>query len=84
MRQVLAVVAVALAVSLVWAPVTSAQTKWVRGTVVSVAGDTCGEGGGQGLTFKVDKSTVLTARGLGRRSARPRRAGQAASSSRTS
>ncbi len=40
MRHVLAVVAVALAVSLVWVPMTSAQTKWVRGNVVSVAGDT--------------------------------------------
>ena len=40
MKKVLAVVAVALVAALVCAPVTSAQTKWVRGTVVSVAGDT--------------------------------------------
>ena len=67
MRQVLAVVAVALAASLIWAPMTSAQTKWVRGTVVSVSGDTfVVKAAGKDLTFKVDKSTVLTARGAGK------------------
>ncbi|MCU0251142.1 MAG: DUF5666 domain-containing protein [Vicinamibacterales bacterium] len=67
MRQVLTVVAVALVVSLVWAPVTSAQTKWVRGTVVSVTGDTfVVKAAGQEMTFKVDTSTELTARGAGK------------------
>jgi hypothetical protein len=67
MRQVLTVVAVALVVSLVWAPVTSAQTKYVRGTVVSVTGDTfVVKAGGTDMTFKVDKATELTARGAGK------------------
>jgi hypothetical protein len=67
MRQVLAVVAIALVVSLVWAPVASAQTKWVRGTVVSVTGDTfVVKSAGKDMTFKVDKTTYLEARGAGR------------------
>ena len=67
MRQVLTVVAIALVVSLVWAPVTSAQTKYVRGTVVSVTGDTfVVKAGGTDMTFKVDKATELTARGAGK------------------
>ena len=74
MKHVLAVVAAALAVSLVWVPMTSAQTKWVRGNVVSVAGDTLVvKAEGRDWTFKVDKSTVLTARGAGRRRRKPRR-----------
>jgi hypothetical protein len=66
MKQVLAVVALALVASLVCAPVTFAQTKWVRGTVVSVAGDTfVVKAAGKDMTFKVDKATQLTARGAG-------------------
>jgi hypothetical protein len=77
MRHVLAVVAVALAVSLVWAPTASAQTKWVRGTVVSVSGDTfVVKTADKDLTFKVDKSTVLTARGAGTAQAKAEAAGQ--------
>jgi hypothetical protein len=67
MKKVLAVVAVALVAALVCAPVTSAQTKWVRGTVVSVSGDTLVvKAAGSDMTFKVDKSTTLTARGAGK------------------
>ena len=67
MKKVLAVVAVALVAALVCAPVTSAQSKWVRGTVVSVAGDTLVvKVAGSDMTFKVDKSTTLTARGAGK------------------
>ena len=67
MKKVLAVVAVALVAALVCAPVTSAQSKWVRGTVVSVAGDTMVvKAAGTDMTFKVDKSTTLTARGAGK------------------
>ena len=78
MKQVVAVVAVALAVSLVWAPATSAQSKWVRGNVVSVAGDTLVvKAQGQDWTFKVDKSTLLTARGAGKAQAKADAAGQA-------
>jgi hypothetical protein len=67
MRFGVAVVAFALVASLVFAPVASAQTKWVRGTVVSVAGDTLVvKAEGKDWTFKVDKSTVLTARGAGK------------------
>ena len=45
---------------------TSAQTKWVRGNVVSVTGDTLVvKAEGSDWTFKVDKSTVLTAPGAG-------------------
>jgi hypothetical protein len=67
MRQLLTVVAVALVVALVWAPVTSAQTKYVRGTVVSVTGDTfVVKAGGTDMTFKVEKATELTARGAGK------------------
>jgi hypothetical protein len=44
----------------------SAQTKWVRGTVVSVAGDTfVVKVAGKDMTFKVDKTTMLEARGAG-------------------
>jgi len=67
MKKVLAVVAVALVAALVCAPVASAQSKWVRGTVVSVAGDTLVvKVAGSDMTFKVDKSTTLTARGAGK------------------
>jgi hypothetical protein len=66
MRHVLVVLAVVLAASLVFAPVASAQTKWVRGTVVSVGADTVTvKSAGTEMTFKVDKSTELTARGAG-------------------
>lgn len=66
MKQVLAVVALAVAVALVAAPVVSAQTKTVRGTVVSMAGDTLVvKVAGKDMTFKVDKSAELTARGAG-------------------
>jgi hypothetical protein len=66
MRSVLAVVAVALVALLVFAPVTSAQQKWVRGTVVSAGGDTLVvKVQGKDITFKVDKSTEVTARGAG-------------------
>jgi hypothetical protein len=66
MKHLVAVVAVALVASLVFAPVASAQTKWVRGTVVSVAGDTfVVKVAGKDMTFKVDKATQLEARGAG-------------------
>ena len=78
MKNVLTVVAAALAVSLVWVPMTSAQTKWVRGNVVSVAGDTLVvKAEGSDWTFKVDKSTVLTARGAGRAQRQAEAAGAA-------
>ena len=78
MKNVLTVVAAALAVSLVWAPMTSAQTKWVRGNVVSVTGDTLVvKAEGSDWTFKVDKSTVLTARGAGRAQRQAEAAGAA-------
>ena len=67
MKQVLALVALAVVVSLVAAPVAVAQTKTVRGTVVSVAGDTLVlKVAGQDMTFKVDKATEVMARGAGR------------------
>jgi hypothetical protein len=66
MKKVLIVVAVAMVVSLVWAPLASAQAKWVRGTVVSVGADTVTvKAAGSDMSFKVDKSTELTARGAG-------------------
>jgi hypothetical protein len=67
MKHVLAVVAVALVVSLALAPVASAQEKWVRGNVVTVAGDTLVVRVlGKDMSFKIDPQTVLTARGAGR------------------
>jgi len=85
MRHVLAVVAVAVVVSLVLAPVAMAQTKWVRGTVVSVAGDTLVvKAAGKDLTFKIDKTTQVTAAGRGRLSGKRSRRARPASSSRTS
>jgi hypothetical protein len=67
MRQLSVVVALAVVASLVCVPVALSQTKWVRGTVVSVAGDTLVvKAEGKDWTFKVDKSTVLTARGAGK------------------
>jgi hypothetical protein len=66
MKQVLALVALAVVVSLVAAPVAVAQTKTVRGTIVSVAGDTLVlKVAGQDMTFKVDKATEVMARGAG-------------------
>jgi hypothetical protein len=67
MRHVVAVALFALVASLVFAPVASAQTKWVRGTVVSAVGDTVVvTAAGKEMTFKVDKNTELMARGAGR------------------
>jgi len=66
MKQVLAVVALAVVVALVAAPTAVAQTKTVRGTVVSVTGDTLVvKVAGQDMTFKVDKATEVQARGAG-------------------
>jgi hypothetical protein len=66
MRHVVAVALFAIVVSLVFAPVASAQTKWVRGTVVSVVADTVViKAAGKDMTFKVDKTTELVARGAG-------------------
>lgn len=64
MRYSLAVVVIVLAALLVAAPVASAQTKWVRGTVASVGPDTVTVTvAGKEMTFKVTKDTELTARG---------------------
>jgi hypothetical protein len=76
MKQLSAVVALALVALLVCAPAASSQTKWVRGNVVSVAGDTLVvKAEGKDWTFKVDKSTVLTARGAGKAQAKAEAAG---------
>jgi hypothetical protein len=78
MKQLSAVVALALVALLVCAPAASSQTKWVRGNVVSVAGDTLVvKAEGKDWTFKVDKSTLLTARGAGKAQAKAEAAGQA-------
>jgi hypothetical protein len=67
MRHVVAVALFALVASLVFAPVASAQTKWVRGTVVSVVADTVVvKAAGKDMSFKVDKNTELVARGAGK------------------
>jgi len=66
MRHVLVVLALALVASLLFAPVASAQEKWVRGSVVSVGADTLTvKAAGKDMTFKVDKGTELIARGAG-------------------
>jgi len=66
MRHVVAVALFALVASLVCAPVASAQLNWVRGTVVSTVGDTVVVTvTGKDMTFKVDKTTELMARGSG-------------------
>jgi len=66
MRHVVAVALFALVASLVFAPVASAQRNWVRGTVVSAVGDTVVVTvSGKDMTFKVDKTTELEARGAG-------------------
>ena len=66
MRYSLAVVVMVLAALLVAAPVASAQTKWVRGTVASLGPDTVTlTVAGKEMTFKVTKDTELTARGAG-------------------
>ncbi|MFO7691870.1 MAG: DUF5666 domain-containing protein [Vicinamibacterales bacterium] len=78
MKSWLAVVAVALVALLVCAPAASSQTKWVRGNVVSVAGDTLVvKAQGKDWTFKVDKTTGLTARGAGKAQAKAEAAGEA-------
>ena len=77
MKQLSAVVALALVALLVCAPAAFSQTKWVRGTVVSVSGDTLiVKAEGKDWTFKVDNATVLTARGAGKAQARAEAAGQ--------
>ncbi len=68
MRRVLVLVGIALVGWLVLGqPAAQAQeTKWVRGTVKSLAGDTIVVTvGGQDMTFTVDKSTQVVARGGG-------------------
>jgi hypothetical protein len=66
MRHVLVVLAIAVVASLVFAPVASAQSKVVRGKVVTVGTDTVTVNvAGKDLTFKVDKETDLIARGAG-------------------
>jgi len=66
MKSLLAVVAFALVASLVLAPAASAQEKWVRGTVVSAAGDTLVvKLLGKEMSFKVEKTTEVVARGAG-------------------
>ena len=78
MKHLSAVVALALVASLVCAPATFSQTKWVRGNVVSVAGDTLVvKAEGKDWTFKIDKSTVLTARGAGKAQAAAEQKGEA-------
>jgi hypothetical protein len=66
MRHVVVVVAVAVMASLLFVPVASAQSKWVRGNVVSVGPDTVTVAVmGKDMTFKVTKDTALVARGAG-------------------
>jgi hypothetical protein len=66
MKQCMAGIAFVLVALLAFAPAVSAQTKSVRGTIVSVAGDTMVvKVAGQDMTFKIDKATELTARGAG-------------------
>src|SRR5512143_1729363 len=66
MRNVLAVVAFALVASLVLAPAASAQEKWVRGTVVTVTGDTLVvKSLGKEMSFKVEKTTEVISPGAG-------------------
>jgi hypothetical protein len=78
MKRFSAVVVLALVALLVYAPAASSQTKWVRGTVVSVAGDTLVvKASGKDWTFKVDKATTLTARGAGKAQAAAEAAGKA-------
>lgn len=78
MRHLSVAVALALVASLVFVPAAFSQTKWVRGTVVSVAGDTLVvKAEGKDWTFKVDKSTVVTARGAGKAQAAAERKGEA-------
>jgi hypothetical protein len=78
MKHLSAVVALALVALLVCAPAAFSQTKWVRGNVVSVAGDTMVvKAEGKDWTFKVDKSTLLTARGAGKAQAKAEAAGEA-------
>ncbi len=68
MRRVLVLVGIALVGWLVLGqPAAQAQeTKWVRGTVKSLSGDTLVVAvGGQDMTFTVDKTTQVVARGAG-------------------
>jgi hypothetical protein len=66
MRRLLVALAVVVAVSLVCIPVASAQSKWIRGTVVSLGPDTVtAKVLGKDMTFKVTKETELIARGAG-------------------
>jgi len=77
MKPSSAVVALAVVALLASAPAASSQTKWVRGNVVSVAGDTLVvKAEGRDWTFKVDKSTTLTARGAGKAQAKAEAAGE--------
>jgi hypothetical protein len=64
MRRVLVLVAVAVMASLLCVPMAAAQSKFVRGNVVSVGPDTVTvKVLGKDMTFKVTKDTELTARG---------------------
>jgi len=66
MKHALAVVALAVMVALLAAPAV-AQTKTVRGVVVSAAGaEFVVKVAGKDMTFKVDKDTEVMARGAGK------------------
>ncbi len=68
MRRVLVLVGIALVGYLLIAPpaAQAQESKWVRGTVTSLSGDQLVvKVGGQDMTFTVDKSTEVIARGGG-------------------
>lgn len=77
MKRVSGVLAVCLVALLGVVPAALAQAKWVRGTVSSVAADTLTvKVGDKEMTFKVDQSTELIARGAGTAMREAQRAGE--------
>jgi ribosome maturation factor RimP len=66
MRRALGLVGIAALVVLVMAMPVGAQQKWVRGTVITMAGDTITvRVGPQDMTFTVDASTTVIGTGAG-------------------
>jgi hypothetical protein len=66
MKRVSMVVVLALVAALVAAPALAAPTKWVRGPVTAMTGDSVTVTvKGEAATYKVDSNTVLVARGAG-------------------
>jgi hypothetical protein len=76
MRRVLGLIGIAALVVLVMTLPVGAQQQWVRGTVITMAGDTITvRVGSQDMTFTVDASTTVIGTGAGKADTEARKMG---------